>query len=132
MPTPAVAPPHRPALLTGAAVILFVFGAIGLIAAVWLLTGGGGAGVVRDQARSTVGLVPLAIGVLYVTTGVLILRLRPAGQILGFVSAAIMIVNGLLRFGRTPGAGLLGLGMAGLLIYALAAHSPRFRRTEPG
>jgi hypothetical protein len=127
VPTPMASAPRRPGLLTAAAVLLFIFGAFGFLAGLWLLAGSHGAvSLGRDQARG-LGFLPVAIGVLYIAAGVGILGLRPAGQVMGFVSAGIMILNSLLRLRGATGSAITGLVVAGFVIYALAAHAPLFR-----
>lgn len=128
IPTPMTAAPRRPGLLTAAAVLLFVFGGLGLVAGVWLLAGSQDAAVSLgpDQAKA-LGLLPVAIGVFYVAAGIGVVRLRPAGLTMGAIAAAVMLVTSVFRLRTDPGSALTGLVVAGFVVFALASHAPLLR-----
>jgi hypothetical protein len=133
VPTPrlATAPQRRPGAVTGAAGILMVAGALTLVFGFMGLTGDGldielpfadGGSVAR-----AVGLGLVVQGALSLLAGVLVLRLRPAGRILGIVIASLGLLSGLATLRSAGSSGLLALALDGFVLYALLAYGFVFR-----
>ena len=59
--------------------------------------------------------------------GWLVLRLRPAGRVLGIVLASIGIVTGLVQIGSTGGAGLLAIALNAFVLYGLFTYGFVFK-----
>lgn len=117
VPTPVRGRPSRPAIVTTAAVVLFVSALMNGIVA--------GAGLVEGSALMLSGglAVAQALGAL------LVVLLVPIGRPFGVVLGAIGVVIGLVIAARGSAAsGLVTIGLNGFVIYALAASGPSFRR----
>ena len=110
-PRPAASPTSRPGAVTGAAAILLIAGALVTIFALMGLTGDGvdidAPFLEGEAAARIVALVLVVQGISSLLAGWLILRLRPAGRVLGLVLAAIGIIGGLAQLRSTGSAGLL-------------------------
>ncbi len=132
VPTAAATASRRPGLLTAAAWLLILFGALGCLIGAVLLTQERapvqGAGALAAQGTA---LVASAMGGLELLAGVMVLRRRPAGRTLGFVFAGIGGLTSIARLPRAPGAGLIGLSVAGFVIYALVVTGHHFRPRAP-
>jgi hypothetical protein len=63
------------------------------------------------------------MGVLQALAGFLVLRLRPAGRVLGIVLASLGIVAGLLQLRSAGVTGLLSMLLNGFVLYGLLAYS---------
>jgi len=133
-PRPAAPPTKRPAAVTGAAAILLIAGAL---ASIFGLMGVTGDGVDIDApfldgeaARRIAALVIVVQGVLSLLAGWLILRLRPAGRILGIVLAVVGILAGLAQLRRTGSAGFLTFALDAFVIYALVTYGFLFKGRE--
>ena len=83
-----------------------------------------------DRVGHGVGLLSLLIGVLQVVAGILVLRLSNAGRVLGITLAILGVLGGLGALGS--GAGVVGIGLNGFVLYALIASGPAFRREGSG
>jgi hypothetical protein len=114
-------------MVTGAAAILIVAGVIALLAGVVVLSGGGSADVPGLEGRTVVGTIALVVGAVDLLTGWLILRLSPAGRVLGIVIAVLGILTGLAQLDGSGPSGLLGVALYGFVLYALLAHGFVFR-----
>jgi hypothetical protein len=66
-------------------------------------------------------------GALALLAGWLVLRLRPAGRILGIVLASLGIVAGLAQLRSTGSSGLLALALNAFVLYGLIAYGFVFR-----
>jgi hypothetical protein len=132
-PRPAAPPASRPAAVTGAAAILLLSGAL---LSVFGLMGLAGDGVDIDapfldgEAGRIVALVLVIQGILSVLAGWLILRLRPAGRVLGIVLAALGIVAGLTQLRRTGSSGFLTFALDAFVIYVLVTYGFLFKARE--
>ena len=117
VPTPVRGRPSRPAIVTTAAVVLFVSALMNGIVA--------GTGLVEGSALMLSGglAAAQALGAL------LAVLLVPIGRPFGVVLGAIGVVIGLVIAARGSAAsGLTTIGLNGFVIYALAASGPSFRR----
>lgn len=138
--TPTVGRRARPQLVTAAGVIFIVLGAIGGLAGLVLLllrqqdlaSLGNVGNLDLGRAARGIGLLSLAIGALQVVTGVLVLRLSNAGRILGLVLSVLGLVGALGSLSGRAGAGVIALGLNGLVLYALIAHRDVFGRAGGG
>jgi hypothetical protein len=130
-PRPAAPPTSRPAAVTGAAAILLIAGALVSIFGLMGLTGDGvdmdAPFLDGEAARRIVSLVLLVQGILSLLAGWLILRLRPAGRVLGIVLAVLGIVVGLTQLRSTRSAGLLTFALDAFVIYALFTYGFSFK-----
>jgi hypothetical protein len=125
----AAAPPRRrPGLVTASAVMLLISGAFSVIAGFVMLA-------LRDDLRvdeatrqlmEVFGFASLAIGGLQVLAGVLILLQMRAGRTLGLVLSALGVASALLTFGRGGTAGVVGLALNGMILYALSVYGEAF------
>jgi hypothetical protein len=110
-------PGRRPAIVTTAAVVLFVSA----------LMNGAAAGLLSLEGSSLWVSAGLAIAQL--VGAMLVALLLPIGRPLGIVLGVVGIVMGLsvaLAGGAT--SGLITMGLNGFVVYALAASGPSFRR----
>ena len=130
--------PSRPQIVSVAGWILVVIGAIGGLAGLVLLlvraqdlANLGTVGDLQlDRVGRGLGLLSLVIGALQVASGVLVLRLSNAGRVLGITLAVLGVIGGLGALGS--GAGVVGIGLNGLVLYALVANGAAFRRAGAG
>jgi hypothetical protein len=130
-PRPATAPARRPGAVTGAAGILIVAGALSLVIGLMAVSGDGlDIEVPFADAGSVarvVGFVLVVQGGLSLLAGLLVLRLRPAGRVLGIVIACLGLVSGLATLRSTGSSGLLALALDAFVLYALLAYGFVFR-----
>jgi hypothetical protein len=130
-PRPATEPASRPAALTGAAAILMIAGVMILYFGVMQLMGDGvdidAPFLESEGAGRVVALVLVVQGCLSVLAGWLILRLRPAGRILGIVITAVGIVSALVQLRRSGSSGFLTLALDAFVLYALLTYGFLFK-----
>lgn len=134
MPMPATSA-RRPGAVTGAAGILMVAGALSVFVG---LIGVSGDGVDIDlpflrggSAERLVALGLIVQGALALVAGWLVLRLRPAGRILGIVLASFGILTGLLQLRSTGSSGLLALALNAFVLYGLLTYGFVFEARRP-
>jgi hypothetical protein len=72
----------------------------------------------------------LIVGAVQLFAGWLVLRLRPAGRVLGIVLAALGIVGGLLQLNTAGATGLLSMLLNGFVLYGLLMYSFVFRQAS--
>jgi hypothetical protein len=130
-PRPLAAPVRRPGPITGAAGVLMVAGALSL--------GIGMMGVTGDRvnidvpflegesAERIAALWLVLQGSLALVAGWLVLRLRPAGRVLGIVIATAGILTGLAQLRSSGSSGLLGLVLDAFVLYALFTYGFVFK-----
>jgi hypothetical protein len=123
-------PGPRPAVVTAAGVLEIVLGSFVLLFGLILLV----------SMTAPLGAVEVAVlvltfaqGVLDVTAGVMILKLRNTGRILGIVMASIGLAGALLTMAGQAVAGtiilaLIGAALRVLIIVWLAQNRPAFVR----
>jgi hypothetical protein len=129
-PRPATAPASRPPALTGAAAILMIAGAMVLYLGVMQLVGDGvdiDAPFLSREGR-VVSVVLVVQGCLSLLAGWLILRLRPAGRVLGIVITAVGIVSALVQLRRSGSSGFLTLALDAFVLYALLTYGFLFKQ----
>ena len=109
-------------MLTYAGLILLISGALSVLFGVVSLNSNtrllvpGGEGVVSEEV---VAVYLIISGGLSLLAGWLVLRLRPAGRVLGIVLASLGIVTGLVQIGETGGPGLLAIALNAFVLYGL-------------
>ena len=122
--------------MTGAAVILLIAGALALLFGSMGLAGDG---VTIDTpfpasgSSSRIAAAVLAVqGALSLLAGWLVLRLRPAGRILGIVLVVFGIVSGLAQLRNTGSCGFLTLALDAYVLYVLFAYAFVFKERPDG
>ena len=130
-PRPLDAPPRRPGPVTGAAWVLMVAGALSLVIG---LMGVSGDRVnidipfVEGASAERIAAFWLVVqGGLELVAGWLILRLRPAGRVLGIVLASLGILTGLAQLRSAGSSGLLGLALYAFVLYGLFTYGFVFK-----
>lgn len=117
-------------MVTYAALILLISGALSVLFGIVSLTGDtrllvpGDEGVISEEVAA---LYLIVSGALLLVAGWLVLRLRPAGRVLGIVLASIGIVTGLVQVGSTGGAGLLAIALNAFVLYGLFTYGFVFK-----
>ncbi len=125
----------RPPFVTAAGIILLVLGAIQVLAGIVLMTlsvadlasVGSFGNVNLERVGRGVGAFSLVIGLVEVLAGILVLRLSGGGRILGLLLAGFGVVGGIGGLSGGNPAGVLTLGLYGVVIYALFTHAAVFR-----
>jgi hypothetical protein len=135
VPTPRPAPTVRPGLITLAGLILGIAGVLSLIVGLVGLTGDRldiDLPLSEGPSMARVAAFGLAVqGALFLLAGWWVLRLRPAGRILGIVLASFSIVVSLTQIGNTETAGVLAIVLDGFVLYALIAYGFVFKQQPP-
>jgi hypothetical protein len=111
----------RPGILTGAAIVLFVLGALVLLSSLVLFALGGLAAFLY-----LVAILYLAGAAAAVYAGVQVLQLRQTGRMIGMVIAGILGVLALLSITKAPVFSIIIIGAAGFVIYALSQNEEYF------
>ena len=117
-------------MVTYAALILLISGALSVLFGIVSLSGDtrllvpGDEGVISEEVAA---LYLIVSGGLLLVAGWLVLRLRPAGRVLGIVLASIGIVTGLVQIGSTGGPGLLAIVLNGFVLYGLFTYGFVFK-----
>jgi hypothetical protein len=117
-------------MVTYAALILLISGALSVLFGIVSLSGDtnllvpGDEGVISEEVAA---LYLIVSGGLLLVAGWLVLRLRPAGRVLGIVLASIGIVTGLAQVGSTGGAGLLAIALNAFVLYGLFTYGFVFK-----
>jgi hypothetical protein len=130
-PRPVAGPARRPGPVTGAAGVLLIAGALSLVFGLM--------GVSDDrvnielpflegESAKRIAAFGLAVqGGLAVVAGLLVLRLRPAGRILGIVVASLRILTGAAQLRSSGSSGLLALALDAFVLYGLLAYGSAFK-----
>lgn len=114
-------------LISGALSVLF--GIVSLSSDTRLLVPGREGAITEEVAA----LYLIVSGGLLLVAGWLVLRLRPAGRVLGIVLASIGIVTGLVQIGSTGGPGLLAIALNAFVLYGLFTYGFVFKNgRSPG
>jgi hypothetical protein len=123
-------------MVTYAALILLISGALSVLFGIVSLSGDtrllvpGDEGVISEEVAAFYLIVS---GGLLLVAGWLVLRLRPAGRVLGIVLASIGIVTGLVQIGSTGGPGLLAIALNAFVLYGLFTYGFVFKNERsPG
>jgi hypothetical protein len=117
-------------MVTYAGLILLISGALSLLFGIVSLTSDarllvpGGEGAMSEEV---VGGYLAISGGLALLAGWLVLRLRPAGRVLGIVLATLGIVSGLVQIGSTGGPGLLAIALNAFVLYGLFTYGFVFK-----
>jgi hypothetical protein len=134
VPTPPPGPPRRTPLVTAAGGMLITAGILDLLGGIIIVLAGSQALVNDKQLGGSarfVGALLVGLGVLDVVAGFLVLRLSPAGRVLGFVLAGLTIVLALVNLAEGGGgSAVLPLILGSLVIWALVVLEPTFRRAS--
>ena len=124
-PRPLTGPPPRPGPVTGAAAVLMVAGVLSLVAGL-LWANGDRVNIdlpfLEGEIERIAALGLVVQGALALLAGWLVLRLRPAGRVLGIVLTSLAIVAGLTQLRSAGSSGLLGLALNAFVLYALFAY----------
>lgn len=117
-------------MVTYAGLILLISGALSVLFGVVSLSGDtrlmvpGDEGVISEEVAA---LYLIVSGCLLLVAGWLVLRLQPAGRLLGIVLASLGIVTGLVQIGRTGGPGLLAIALNAFVLYGLFTYGFVFK-----
>lgn len=107
-------------MITYAGLILLISGALSLLFGIVTLTSDARLLVPEDGLSEEVVAGYLIVsGGLSLVAGWLVLRLRPAGRVLGIMLATLGIVTGLVQIGDTGGPGLLAIALNAFVLYGL-------------
>lgn len=117
-------------MVTYAGLILLISGALSAIVGIvsfgsdtrLLVPGAGG-----TMSQEVVAIFLIISGSLSLLAGWLVLRLRPAGRVLGIVLASLGIVTGLVQIGNTGGPGLLAIALNAFVLYGLFTYGFVFK-----
>jgi hypothetical protein len=71
------------------------------------------------------------VGAVDLLAGWLVLRLSPAGRVLGIVIAVIGLLAGFAQLGQSGASGLLSLVLYAFVLYGLLAYGFVFRPQAP-
>ncbi len=130
----------RPQLVTAAAVVLIVLGALQGLAGVVLMVlspadlsriGSIGNMDLTSVAKG-IGLFSLVVGALEIVAGILVLRLSVGGRVFAIVVAAFGAFGGLASVFSGSAPGVLTLGLYAFVIYVLFSQRAAFRGTRQG
>jgi hypothetical protein len=114
----------RPGLVTAAAVLMFVSAGVGVLTLIALFVGG-----FIPRVFGGFGIMTLAFAGFDIWVGILVLKLRETGRLLGILLAAIAAVVALPELGSSGVlAGLVSLVIHGFIIYALVTTKEHFTR----
>lgn len=131
VPVPKAAPAKRPGAVTGAGGILLVAGVLSVVVGTMGMVGEGldiEAPFLEGESSQRVAAVLLLVqGTLALMAGWMVLRLLPAGRVLGIVVATLGIVTGLMQLRSAGPSGLLALALDVFVLYALFAYGFVFR-----
>jgi len=131
VPTPLAAPVWRPGPVTGAAGVLLVAGALSLVVGLMGVTGDRVnvdlPFLEGESAERIAAFGLVAQGGLALLAGWLVLRLRPAGRVLGIVLASLGIVTGLAQLRSTGSSGFLALALNAFVLYGLLTYGFVFK-----
>lgn len=117
VPAARPARPARSAIVTTAAIVLFVSALMNAIA------------VIGFDPEGTTLLILVALAVGQAIGSLLVVFLVPVGRAFGIVLGVLGIILGLsVAIQGSAGSGLVTMGLNGFVIYALAASGPSFRR----
>jgi hypothetical protein len=130
----------RPPLVTAAGIILAVLGALQALGGIALMAMspaelarlGSVANLNLERVGRGVGVFSLVIGLVEILAGFLVLRLSKGGRILALVLASLGLVGGIGSLSGGSPAGVLTLGLYGLVIDALFAHGVVFGGARRG
>jgi hypothetical protein len=117
-------------MVTYAGLILLISGALSVLFGIVSLSGDtrlmvpGDEGVISEEVAA---LYLIVSGCLLLVAGWLVLRLQPAGRLLGIVLASLGIVTGLVQIGRTGGPGLLAIALNAFVLYGLFTYGFVFK-----
>ena len=117
-------------MVTYAGLILLISGALSVLFGVVSLSGDTRLLVPGDEgliSEEVVAFYLIVSGGLLLLAGWLVLRLRPAGRVLGIVLASIGIVTGLIQIGSTGGPGLLAIALNAFVLYGLFTYGFVFK-----
>jgi hypothetical protein len=130
VPTPRPAPARRPGMVTYAGLVLLISGALSVLVGIVSLSADSRL-LVPDEggtmSEQVVAVYLIISGGLSLLAGWLVLRLRPAGRVLGIALATLGIVTGLVQIGNTGGPGLLAIALNAFVLYGLFTYGFVFK-----
>ena len=119
MDSPRPAGAARPPMVTAAAVLLIIAGALGVLFSLLLFSVGG--------VYVLIAAISLIIAALEIYAGVNVLGLREIGRRIGLVVAGVAILVQLLQITRNPVPAIIGIAINGFVVYALTQHANEFQ-----
>ena len=135
VPIPRPAPPRRPGVVTGAAIVLIVAGVLTIVGGLVVMNSRGSLALPGLEGRDAAGMVAgvaFVVGAVYLLAGWLVLRLSPAGRVLGIVVAVLGIVGGLAQLSSSGPSGLLTIFLDAFVLYALFTYGFVFKGGPAG
>ncbi|MBA3362966.1 MAG: hypothetical protein H0T07_01025 [Actinobacteria bacterium] len=117
-------------MVTYAGLILLISGALSVLFGIVSLSSDarllvpGGEGAISEEV---VAVYLVISGCLSLLAGWLVLRLRPAGRMLGILMATLGIATGLVQVGSTGGPGLLAIVLNAFVLYGLFTYGFVFK-----
>lgn len=124
-------PSHRPARAMVAGAVQVTLGLLSIPYLLSVMAAVRRAGALGEADAILILVLVLVQGLLDLTAGVLILRLRPAGWTLGVLMASFGAVFALLSLGRAPGLGVVaGILLRVTVVVLLSLDRDRFRPRE--
>jgi hypothetical protein len=84
-----------------------------------------------DAAGRLAAIALVVQGGLFLVAGWLVLRLRPAGRVLGIVLASLGILSGLAQLRTTGTSGFLTLALDAYILYVLITFGFAFKQRAP-
>jgi hypothetical protein len=121
-------------MVTYAGLILLISGALSVLFGIVSLSGDTRLLVPGDEGVSAERIAAYWLvvqGGLALVAGVLVLRLRPAGRVLGIVVASLGILTGLVQLRSAGSSGLLGLALDAFVLYGLFTYGFVFKSSRP-
>lgn len=119
--------PVRSPMVTAAAVLLIVAGALGVLGGLLLLSGAGiAAGAAVGGLFAVIAILVLGVGALEIYAGIQVLGLHERGRMIGIVVAAVGAFFNLLSIGRAPVTSIVGILIDAFIIYALVTNADEF------
>jgi hypothetical protein len=117
----------RPGWLTFAGVVMYSVGVLQLISAIYFLNNSRRINDLSHGAFGTHawvwGVWALVLAALSVSGAYSLMQGHRYGRVITYLWAGMMIVEGFLMLGQSPGPGVITIALAALVMYALATTS---------
>lgn len=118
----------RPAMVTAAAIILFVVGGLYALLGILVIAGGSALGGDSGGAAVLFGFLYAAIGAVAIYAGVQILGLRDRGRVIGLVVGGVGALLALISLFTGVILAIIFLAAFGFVIYVLVTHVRYFSK----
>lgn len=117
VPVPTEAPRvRRPAVVSTAALVLFIAGAMNALF------------VVLFEQAGSIGSLYLMLAAAQLIAAVLLMTMLPIGRMAGLVMGGLGVVLGVIQATSAATSGLMSMALSGFVIWAVAASGPSFHR----